>query len=388
MAKAEKYEAFIALNDYKTPSLPVVEGLQAAWLSWKELLRRNEQEPLIKDDRLRSVTGEKLNRIVAPPACGPVMTELSLSFNAWLGDEEALERLQTIVPPPCEQSGVVKAWAEQQGCDVLEAPARATLLEEKFTPPNLTGSGVLVIPNLESWFLRHTQGLRHIRWLLHEVARSKRRMLISCNSWAWGYLVKVMRIDAVLPQPKTFKAFNAHRLKNWFNDIAQESAVENISFVDTQSGEEVLAEEGGAHDRLTSLAAKSLGIPWIAWHMWRDSLHEEVETEDDEKIAAKKAQDDEERMVLWVAALNEYSLPGQTGDDSLLILQSLLLHDGLTLEYLALTLPFTGAYNTANGLLMSGLVYLNDNDELHCTPEAYPAIRQGLRKAGFPEPSI
>lgn len=197
----------------------------------------------------------------------------------------------------------------------------------------------------------------------------------------------------MLPAPKTFKAFNAHRLKHWFSQIAQTSG-EGIAFIDTESGDEVLAGEEGAHDRLTSLAAKSLGIPWVAWHMWRHILREELEVKEDEKlakkIAAKQAEEEHSktRLTLWVAALNEYSLPSNAGDDSLLILHALLLHDGLTQEHLALTLPFTGAYNTANGLLMSGLVYVNEQQELHCTPEAYPAVCQGLKKAGFPEPSI
>src|SRR5699024_11435617 len=86
-------------------------------------------------------------------------------------------------------------------------------------------------------------------------------------------------------------------------------------------------------DRLTSLAAKSLGIPWVAWHMWRHILREELEVKEDEKlaekIAAKQAEEEHSktRLTLWVAALNEYSLPSNAGDDSLLILHALLLHD-------------------------------------------------------------
>lgn len=193
MAQKETQQPFIALADYKTPSLPVVEGLQATWLGWKELWRRDEQEPLIKDDRLRGVTTERLDQVAAPPACGPVIDELALSFNTWLEDHETSERLQTVVLPPCEKSGVVRAWAKEQGCEVLEPP-RAALLADDFTPPSLAGEGVLVVPNLEHWFLRHTRGLRHICWLLEAVTHSERRMLISCNSWAWLFLIKAMRI--------------------------------------------------------------------------------------------------------------------------------------------------------------------------------------------------
>lgn len=392
MAEKETHAPFIPLASYKTPSLPVVEGLQATWLGWKELWHRDEQEPLIKDDRLRGVTTERLNQVVAPPACGPVLAEMGVSFNGWL-QQATGERLQTVVLPPCEQSGVVRAWAKEQGCEVLEPPPRAALLAENFTPPSLAGEGVLVVPNLEHWFLRHTRGLRYIRWLLDAITHSERRMLISCNSWAWLFLVKTMRIDALLPTPQIFNAFTAKRLKQWFSAIAHSSGA-GVAFIDTESGDEVLAEVEGAHDRLTSLAAKSQGIPWVAWHMWRHSLREELEAEEGEKlakkIAAKQAEEEqaEARQTLWVAALNEYSLPGYVGDDSLFILHTLLLHDGLTKEHLALTLPFAGAYNTANGLLMAGLVYMDEQQELHCTPEAYPAICQGLKKAGFPEPSI
>lgn len=68
----------------------------------------------------------------------------------------------------------------------------------------------------------------------------------------------------------------------------------------------------------------------------------------------------------------------------MLILQSLLLHGGLTQDQLLQTIPFTGSCNTVNGLMAAGMLQLTESGELQCAPQAYPAIRRGLEKAGFP----
>ena len=136
----------------------------------------------------------------------------------------------------------------------------------------------------------------------------------------------------------------------------------------------------------------------MAWHLWRESLREELDEEAKGKAAdSKPAASDapvaasvpgQDRLTLWVVALEEYALPNRVQDDSLLVPQSLLLHGGLTHEQLLHTLPFTGSYNTVSGLMAAGIVQLSEGGELQCTPQAYPAIRRGLEQAGFPVAAI
>ena len=135
--------------------------------------------------------------------------------------------------------------------------------------PSLEGDTLLVIPRLEHWFLRNRTGLVMLRRLLAALHLSERRVLISCNSWAWSFLCKAAEIDMILPEPVTFAPFDAARLKDWFGDLAIADGTSAIQFKYSQTGEDLFAAEtpegdGDSDDYFRRLAAHSLGIPWMA----------------------------------------------------------------------------------------------------------------------------
>ena len=132
----------------------------------------------------------------------------------------------------------------------------------------LDGDGLLVIPRLEYWFLRQHNGLHALRSLLSRLACAERRCLVGCDSWAWRFLVKGAGADLALPRPGTFEPFDARRLRNWFATLARDSDGVTATFRLAGNGEDVLAcdddgEPRNAHQR--QLAARSGGIPWVAW---------------------------------------------------------------------------------------------------------------------------
>ena len=140
------------------------------------------------------------------------------------------------------------------------------------------------------------------------------------------------------------------------------------------------------HDYFLHLAARSLGIPWVAWHQWRRSLRSGLE-EKDEPTEAPEQESKDDQQTLWVAALEDYSLPGEKSDIALLVLQALLIHGGLTAEELRLVIPVIGDSNILVALRNAGLIE-NRDGQFTCLAAAYPAIRSGLITAGFPKDQL
>lgn len=118
----------------------------------------------------------------------------------------------------------------------------------------------------------------------------------------------------------------------------------------------------------------------MAWYLWRNSLR----SSDDPKGPAKASGDEVEldEQTLWIAALDEYTLPGASGQSGLLTLQALLIHGGLSAEELQQVLPVVGESYVVHALVAAGLVE-RLGTRLVCQPSAYPVVRSGLKSAGY-----
>ena len=131
--------------------------------------------------------------------------------------------------------------------------------------PDLTGDGLLVIPQLEHWFLRQRNGLHMVRSLLSQLARTERRCLIGCDSWAWRFIVEGASADLALPRPHTFEHFDARRLRDWFAKLAFDSHGVTATFRLAGNGDDVLACDDDGEPRTPTcansprVAAASLG---------------------------------------------------------------------------------------------------------------------------------
>ena len=88
----------------------------------------------------------------------------------------------------------------------------------------------LVLPHLEHCFLRHYDGLTLLRRLLDHIFSRSRRWLVGCDSWAWAYLSKALKVDTVFPTPFILEAFDQERLKIWFQQLATESGEDHFRF--------------------------------------------------------------------------------------------------------------------------------------------------------------
>ncbi len=382
MTNSDEPKRFQTLGKYKFPPMPTDEGIRRTLDRLLSSFRNQEHDPFIGSDSLRLANDHNLNRIVPPPACGPLIRELQATFADWANDSEPGHWMQLVVLPPCDRNELVRAWADQHGHTVLQSPDRCDILrgEEKVDLSDMKGDGVIVIPQLEDWFLRHRNGLRMVRRLLDQLATIQRHCVIGCNSWAWDFLSRAMGADLVLPHGVTFQPFDTERLLRWFSELVENNEVDGERFRLSSTGVDIfeINDDGTLKsDYLATLAAHSLGIPWIAWHLWRESLRLGPSEQDE---AVEKFPDEK---TLWIAKNEDLVLPCGHKSAALLALHALLLHGSLSAEHFNAVLPSLDDPNLLVALVSRGFVDF-DGDLYRCSPLAYPATRRALSDAGYP----
>ena len=510
----------VALRDYSTPAMPTEHAIRRYWRLLRRHFQSDSNEAMSAAARLEPATRKLLDSVAAPPAYGALKDELQAAVDAWHAEvPPGGTWLRAVVLAPCEQGDLVGSWAEEQGHQVVRPPRREhlALSTPLFEWQSLRGEGLLVVPQLERWFLRQRDGLATVRGLIEALSQLERPCLVSCNSWAWAYLKKAAGAGLVLPSAVTFQGLRAKQLNEWFSSLAQREAqagatiwhgalggprsdaadkadgaeiaesaeggegaggaqsteateaneaneateateategaqatepadarrakrvadARALAAVDVatdlapgrplvfrlaSSGADVLTEKSQQrHDAdddnasparnhedsyLQRLAARSLGIPWVAWNLWRDGLRAARESDQVPQKVKETVQDD--AHTLWVSDLPEFSLPMEYERASLMVVHALLLHGALTRSQLQGVLSAQEQPGVLAALLSAGYLEWADaatgrNDdptaanssdderlltgherELRVRPSAYPALHTALRTAGFP----
>lgn len=467
----------VALRDYAAPAMPTEHAIRRYWRLLRRHFQTDASDPVSSAARLEPATRQLLDSVAAPPAYGALKEELQRCVDGWQAEARpGAVWLRAVVLAPCEHGDLVGSWAQESGHDVLRPPARASLAHgtAQIDWPLLSGDGVLVVPQLERWFLRQRDGLATVRALVEALSQLDRPCLVSCNSWAWAYLEKAAGASLVLPRPVTFQALRAKQLNAWFSALARREAQAGASIwhgalgphagganrasgdalddaspakrladaralaaVDmatdaapgrplvfrlASSGADVLTQtapqDSEADDStagksrthedsyLQRLAARSLGIPWVAWNLWRDGLRAARESDQVPQSIKEMVQDD--AHTLWVSELPEFSLPMEYERASLMVVHALLLHGALTRSQLQGVLSAQEQPGVLAALLSAGYLEWADaaqeqtnamevadnadtarllaaqERELRVRPSAYPALHTALRTAGFP----
>lgn len=383
----------VPLGEYERPSLPTDQTVRRAWRSLVRTLRPDEHEgPVVERGRLDRATEAKLDRLAAGPATAPAEADLAADLKAWALDPTAEPRLQIIIVPPCAPRDPVDAWARRAGLPCLPPPPRHLLTDDPGPPaPDLSGDGVLVIARLEDWMLRHEDGLDTLRALLAALDETGRRVVVGCGSWAWAFLSKAVDVDLTLPRPRTFAAHDAGRLKAWLSHLSQAARDEGVTFRLASDGSEVFGAQENGEEYFRRLATTSLGIPWVAWHIWRASLralHPDEETADDSEA------DDEgleaargDVRTIWLVDPSMPTLPKGHERASRLALHALLIHGPLDRALLGLVLPAESSRAVLAALATSGFVD-RASEALASAPAAYPEVRRALGNAGLPQDAL
>ena len=274
----------IPLENYEFPDAPAIDRVGAWFDTMRQKITQARSELAVTDDHLSRTDLCTLREFVAEPVCRPLLDSLTdRCRSANLSDSS----LEILIIPPCDNAGILADWARQHKHQVLEPPSRDALCAHHSPElPTLEGEGLLVVPRLEHWFMRHRRGLRHVSALLTKIRQCDRPILVSCNSWCWRYLSHVVDADLILPEPVTFEAFDANRLRDWLHELSSRDGTDNVRFLDVRDGSDVM-EGDDASERFTELADLSLGIPWVAWQLWRRALRTADERDARKQIKVK-----------------------------------------------------------------------------------------------------
>lgn len=380
----ETIKPFQRLGNYDWPSTPVNRNLDRFKSLIKKRLLRRKKNGGIDLERLQPAEAHLLDKIAAPPANKPLTQELDFTLKDWISEDNPKELVRTLIFPPCDREDFLRSWAEEKNYPILEiSDFDRKMSKAPGKIAELFGKDILVIPRLEDWFRRSETHLSSLRMLLSVLEKPPQKVILGCNSWAWQFLRKACEIDSVLIDPLTFQAFDSERLGIWLENLSEGSADGTLNFKSAESGDDAFDFNRGSEqhtDFMSDLASKSLGIPWVAWNIWRASLR----TNSEKEYSAIDGPKNEDAMqTLWITELRDFSLPNRHDQNALLVLQTLLIHNGLSREDIDLTVPTSQYTNVLPALINSGMVD-KMGDIYHCVPAAYPAMRDGLRSAGFP----
>lgn len=182
------------IAEYKTPGMPtdVATKRLIGW-AWRQLREPERVEPFMAESNLYDATGKTLGEVAGPPACGPLMQDFDEHFRPLLSGGVGGLRTHLVLLPPGDRSDILGRFALNHGLDVAPPPQRQWLLESGDTRvaewvsgwngQSAEGDDVLVVPELERWFLRHEDGLTLVRRLLDLIDSSDRRIIVGCSTW-------------------------------------------------------------------------------------------------------------------------------------------------------------------------------------------------------------
>ena len=242
----------------------------------------------------------------------------------------------------------------------------------------------VVLPCLTQYFIRCIEGLEGVLYLRKEILKDPQRFwIIGCNHWAWQYLSYVSQMDAYFEHTVTVPPLSAEQLRDW---LAPARSLLEQSLPRVKRADEAL-EEG----YFEALARVSMGLSSVAAGLWLQSLQvnsvANLSSHSDRTSSNNGPGGSAHEAVggQWFGfeRPSTAKLPGIAPGDRAL-LYSLLLHDGLQLQHLALSLGVAESKLLARvkELLRLGVIR-RQGRSLSVRPDYYPVLRSDLARNNF-----
>lgn len=402
---------FVQADAYSVPPAPAREIVRKRVDWFRQRLQDVTPAELARKRELRAIPGHLLNWAAPPPSATQGSLALENALESWMATLRPLLPVQVVVGAPgsgAEQ--IVVDLARRMQWKLILPPSYDEILEggeDWLTQFNEDEDVPLVLPRLGKCYLRHQEGLELMDRLLDWFAVTRRRCLIACDSWAWAFLQRAVQVDAMLPSTWTLASFHAERLQFWLPLLARRTYKGAFVFRLVSNGDLVFpmvereelegsnvpavyerdryAEWLNVNYFLKQLASSSRGVPGVAWALWRQSLQIEASTRIDPDSLAAAAGD--EGYTVWVRPWSQVKLPfipAWASTPELFVLHALLLHSGMTAEWLDQVLPYSDnqVRQIMYRLRSAGLVNMT-NGIWRVTLLGYPAVRRFLASEGY-----
>lgn len=377
-------QSFSALTEYKAPAIPATKIAAKYWQKTKSLLMRDNDQPYMPSDQLAYADATALRHFFPVPSYQLLLDELSATLTG---------HLDTKAPHPvfwlCMPAGnpdLLAAWAEAQGYGLLSPPPRKALLDRQSgfkLSAQQQQSGVLVVPELEQWFLRHHQGVRIVRDTISQLLAHDGPIVLGGNGFALMLLQQLCSDQDIWPKALTFRPFKTDRLYPWLYRNIYKGETRTFVIKESFSGKdlfgETIADPIPARSLFNRLAADSLGIPWLAWHILTSSLKTRKQVEEGEPSIRDSSAE------LWLHTVPTRNEQALRSKNAKFILHAIAIHGTLTREELLLVLPSQLAALT--DLCLEGYL-LQEEDSYRINPLCYAAIYHALKSAGMSCPPL
>ncbi|EMI22953.1 hypothetical protein RMSM_00120 [Rhodopirellula maiorica SM1] len=405
MEEPESTWTFIPAADFTVPIPPATDAargtLRRTWqLLYSAMRRSNPQASSTSTDW--DCPANSLLQTVSPT---PDWMHVADAFTAaigrtWFDLASSTHPIHTVIGPPgCDLSKMLLRLAQQHQLRTLTAPAPESLLEpltdDLFCADteDVSEQEILVVPQLERWYLRHEDGLHRLRALLEHLTSTRSRVLIGCDSWAWAFLQHAVGIEDRIGSPLTLSPLDAKRLTHWFRRTLPLDQYEfmhpgnNPVFPtrdDTKQGNgcDKDPQTNETSDFFTSLSVKSRGNPGVAQAIWNTLLRTRNAKNDMSPSTSHP-----EKTSLWVVSPDELATPQLPLNNDRVhrfIVHAILLHGGLSRRSLATVLPFSpDEIHRRVSELCRAHILVEQNDELQVNLIAYPIVRRELQSEGF-----
>jgi hypothetical protein len=394
----------VPIGQYAVPTGIDPAAVRKKWSAFRRLFgmgTRDAQSPLRAETDLRALPQVKLENLAPPIDWSPGAAALDDALGDWVDDAGSGLGVQVLVGQPFGgQAEILERWAMAHEAPIMLPPNPEALLggdarrlDDWVSQVDTQGHRPWVLPRLEHCYFRHARGL----WLarrLFELAFTGRmgQGLIGCDSWAWAYLERIWPFPGV--KVLTLQAFDGRRLSTYFLESALASRNRRLRVRHARTGENLLPDlehdESDQEDfevsvELKRLAAHCRGNLGVARSYWRSRLRsapdeDELKDADAERSAASP--DDE---VVWLTAgIADPVLPAETGEEVVLVLHALLLHNGPPERLLPDLLPLSHDRILSILLRMKDLGLVETLHDRWCISAlGYATAREALRARGY-----
>jgi hypothetical protein len=398
----------VPIGEYSVPSNLDQTTVRKKWSALGRLFgmgANKVQSPLRAETDLRSLPRVKLEHLVPPIDWSPGAAALDDALADWSADGAPGPGVRVLVGQPFGgHAEILEHWAMAHEAPVLLAPSPESILagdmgrlDDWVAQIDAQRDCPWVLPRLEQCYFRHVRGLQLARRLF-ELAFAGRlgRGLIGCDSWAWAYLKRVWPFPEI--KVLTLQAFDGRKLGTYFLESALADRHKPVRFCHAKTGENLLPDpERDASDRddfpvsveLKRLAAHCRGNLGIARIYWRSRLRAEPDEDEDEDAiedddAARSATSRDEETVWLTTDIEDPVLPAETGEEVVLVLHALLLHNGPPEHVLPDLLPLS------HDRILSVLLRMKDlglvealHDRWRISALGYATARDALHTRGY-----